>query len=182
MYWPAAESGYRLGTIVGTPRASLDTTQLYEKGPAVKLGTLQLISVQAGLRARKVDRQIEQRSSLYGLLDEGQGQVGGCAGGPIPYRGRQATSCIAGPAGAKGSFLVSTCQMASDSWRAMSTRATLAPRWRPRRCLVRYAWAPIGRMASPREQAYVALFLASDESSFVVGSTYLADGGFTSSI
>jgi len=44
------------------------------------------------------------------------------------------------------------------------------------------AWAPIGRMASPREQAYVALFLASDESSFVVGSTYLADGGFTASI
>ena len=44
------------------------------------------------------------------------------------------------------------------------------------------AWAPIGRMAAPREQAYVALFLASEESSFVVGSTYLADGGFTSSI
>jgi 3-oxoacyl-[acyl-carrier protein] reductase len=44
------------------------------------------------------------------------------------------------------------------------------------------AWAPIGRMATPREQAYVALFLASDESSFVVGSTYLADGGFTASI
>ena len=43
-------------------------------------------------------------------------------------------------------------------------------------------WAPIGRMASPREQAYVALFLASDEASFVVGSTYLADGGFTASI
>jgi 3-oxoacyl-[acyl-carrier protein] reductase len=44
------------------------------------------------------------------------------------------------------------------------------------------AWAPIGRMAEPREQAYVALFLASDEASFVVGSTYLADGGFTASI
>ena len=44
------------------------------------------------------------------------------------------------------------------------------------------AWAPIGRIAAPREQAYVALFLASDEASFVVGSTYLADGGFTSSI
>ena len=44
------------------------------------------------------------------------------------------------------------------------------------------AWAPIGRMATPREQAFVALFLASDESSFVVGSTFLADGGFTASI
>jgi 3-oxoacyl-[acyl-carrier protein] reductase len=44
------------------------------------------------------------------------------------------------------------------------------------------AWAPIGRMADPREQAAVALFLASDEASFVVGSTFLADGGFTSSI
>jgi 3-oxoacyl-[acyl-carrier protein] reductase len=44
------------------------------------------------------------------------------------------------------------------------------------------AWAPIGRMATPREQAHIALFLASDESSFVVGSTYLADGGFTASI
>jgi NAD(P)-dependent dehydrogenase (short-subunit alcohol dehydrogenase family) len=44
------------------------------------------------------------------------------------------------------------------------------------------AWAPIGRMATPREQAYVALFLASDEAAFVVGSTFIADGGFTASI
>jgi NAD(P)-dependent dehydrogenase (short-subunit alcohol dehydrogenase family) len=41
------------------------------------------------------------------------------------------------------------------------------------------AWAPIGRMGTPREMALVALFLASDESSFVVGATVLADGGFT---
>jgi len=63
--------------------------------------------------------------------------MGGCSGGPIPGEGRHATSLIAGPAGAKGSFFVRTCNMASESWRAMSTRATLAPRWRPRRCLVR---------------------------------------------
>ena len=44
------------------------------------------------------------------------------------------------------------------------------------------AWAPIGRMATPREQAAVALFLASDEASFVVGATFVADGGFTASI
>jgi NAD(P)-dependent dehydrogenase (short-subunit alcohol dehydrogenase family) len=41
------------------------------------------------------------------------------------------------------------------------------------------AWAPIGRMGTPREMANVALFLASDEASFVVGATFLADGGFT---
>jgi NAD(P)-dependent dehydrogenase (short-subunit alcohol dehydrogenase family) len=40
-------------------------------------------------------------------------------------------------------------------------------------------WAPIGRMGTPREMANVALFLASDEASFVVGATFLADGGFT---
>lgn len=41
------------------------------------------------------------------------------------------------------------------------------------------SWAPIGRVASPREIAYGALFLASDESSFAVGSCLVLDGGFT---
>lgn len=40
-------------------------------------------------------------------------------------------------------------------------------------------WAPIGRMGSPREIARAALFLASEESSFVVGATLLVDGGYT---
>ena len=133
----AVATCYAVEILVLLVLARATTIKLYEKGPAVKLGTLQLISVQAGLRARKVDRQIEQRSSLYGLLDEGQGQMGGCSGGPIPLGGRHATSLMAGPAGAKGSFLVRTCQMASASWRAMSTRATFAPRWRPSLCLVR---------------------------------------------
>jgi hypothetical protein len=44
--------------------------------------------------------------------------------------GRQAARICVGPAGAKGSPLVSMCQMASVSRRAISTRATLAPRWR----------------------------------------------------
>ena len=42
------------------------------------------------------------------------------------------------PAGAKGLLVVSMCQMASVSLRAMSTRATDAPRWRPSRVLVRW--------------------------------------------
>jgi 3-oxoacyl-[acyl-carrier protein] reductase len=41
------------------------------------------------------------------------------------------------------------------------------------------AWAPIGRMAAPREIAEAALFLASDAASFVVGTTLVVDGGYT---
>ena len=40
-------------------------------------------------------------------------------------------------------------------------------------------WAPIMRVADPIEIAQGALFLASDESSFAVGSSLVLDGGFT---
>jgi 3-oxoacyl-[acyl-carrier protein] reductase len=39
--------------------------------------------------------------------------------------------------------------------------------------------APAGRHAQPSELANVVLFLASDEASFVHGSVYMADGGWT---
>jgi NAD(P)-dependent dehydrogenase (short-subunit alcohol dehydrogenase family) len=39
---------------------------------------------------------------------------------------------------------------------------------------------PIGRLGTPQEIAAVALFLASDESSFLTGSVVTADGGMTS--
>jgi NAD(P)-dependent dehydrogenase (short-subunit alcohol dehydrogenase family) len=39
------------------------------------------------------------------------------------------------------------------------------------------AATPLGRMGSPDEIASAALFLASDESSFVNGSELFADGG-----
>jgi NAD(P)-dependent dehydrogenase (short-subunit alcohol dehydrogenase family) len=38
---------------------------------------------------------------------------------------------------------------------------------------------PAGRLAEAREVAQAALFLASDESSFVTGATFLVDGGIT---
>lgn len=38
---------------------------------------------------------------------------------------------------------------------------------------------PIGRMAKPEEIAYLALYLCSEEASFVTGCDYPIDGGFT---
>jgi NAD(P)-dependent dehydrogenase (short-subunit alcohol dehydrogenase family) len=43
----------------------------------------------------------------------------------------------------------------------------------------RRAHWPMGRLAKPREIVSGALFLASDESSYVTGSTFLVDGGLT---
>ncbi len=41
------------------------------------------------------------------------------------------------------------------------------------------ATQPIGRMAKPDEIAYLALYLCSDEASFITGSNFPIDGGFT---
>ena len=41
------------------------------------------------------------------------------------------------------------------------------------------SFQPIGRPGTPREIAHLALFLASDEASFMTGSIVLADGGMT---
>jgi NAD(P)-dependent dehydrogenase (short-subunit alcohol dehydrogenase family) len=39
------------------------------------------------------------------------------------------------------------------------------------------AQTPLGRLADPAETAAVAVFLASDESSFMAGSEVFVDGG-----
>jgi 2-keto-3-deoxy-L-fuconate dehydrogenase len=38
---------------------------------------------------------------------------------------------------------------------------------------------PMGRLGTPEEVAHLAVFLASDEASFVTGSIFVADGGWT---
>jgi NAD(P)-dependent dehydrogenase (short-subunit alcohol dehydrogenase family) len=49
----------------------------------------------------------------------------------------------------------------------------------PERAAKRLVHAPMGRFAEPEEIARGALFLASDDSSFVTASTFLVDGGLS---
>jgi NAD(P)-dependent dehydrogenase (short-subunit alcohol dehydrogenase family) len=49
----------------------------------------------------------------------------------------------------------------------------------PARRQRRMVHIPPGRLAQAREIANAALFLASDESSYVNGSTFMVDGGIT---
>jgi NAD(P)-dependent dehydrogenase (short-subunit alcohol dehydrogenase family) len=50
----------------------------------------------------------------------------------------------------------------------------------PEKAQRRLVHVPMGRFAEPREIAQAALFLASDDSSYVTASTFLVDGGLTS--
>jgi NAD(P)-dependent dehydrogenase (short-subunit alcohol dehydrogenase family) len=49
----------------------------------------------------------------------------------------------------------------------------------PEKAARRLVHLPMGRFAEPREVAQAALFLASDESSYVTASTFLVDGGLS---
>jgi NAD(P)-dependent dehydrogenase (short-subunit alcohol dehydrogenase family) len=50
----------------------------------------------------------------------------------------------------------------------------------PERAARRLVHLPMGRFAEAREIANAALFLASDESSYITASTFLVDGGISS--
>ena len=49
----------------------------------------------------------------------------------------------------------------------------------PERAARRLVHIPMGRFGEPSEMAAAAAFLASDDSSFITGSTFLVDGGIS---
>jgi NAD(P)-dependent dehydrogenase (short-subunit alcohol dehydrogenase family) len=49
----------------------------------------------------------------------------------------------------------------------------------PARAARRLVHVPMGRFADPAEVARAALFLASDDSSYITASTFMVDGGIS---
>src|ERR1700722_6469259 len=70
-------------------------------------------------------------STLYRLLGGRSGSMGASLRWRISERAVYAARAFWALAGAKGWLRVSMCQIASESWRAMSTWATFAPRCLP---------------------------------------------------
>ena len=60
---------------------------------------------------------------------------------------------------------------------AIQTRISPPPGTEPHNTQI--AKTPLGRIGQPREVAYAALFLASDESSYITGAVLPVDGGWT---
>ena len=104
---------------------------LYEKGPDVNGCSFELSARSKGVSG-------DELSSLYRFLVGRPGLVGELRLVQFIQGRQMRPDDVWDLAGEKNEPVWSMCQMASVSLRATSTRATLAPRWRPSRLLVRW--------------------------------------------
>ena len=145
------------------------------------------------LNVRSMDRTI--KATLPGMLKKGKGSIINIASGAssvrgIPFRYVYGTTkaavigltkSVAADFIRKGIRVNAICPGTIESPSLDDRIATLAKKSGATEKTVRQQFIdrqPMGRLGTPQEIAALAVYLASDESSYTTGQIHLADGGF----
>ena len=160
-----------------TPRyapADWDYEQTWDWVMAVNLKGTYLVSRRA-VQAMSGGGAIVNLSSIYGLV--GRPMFFGTGDDPYPP-GKAGviglTKDMANAFGARGIRVNALCP--SFVFTPLTETLTEDAAWRTQM----EAMQPLGRLGTAQEVAYAALFLASDEASFITGVALPVDGGYTS--
>ena len=151
-----------------------DYEQVWDWVMAVNLKGTYLVSRRA-VQAMSAGGAIVNLSSIYGLV--GRPMFFGTGDDPYPP-GKHGviglTRDMANNFGARGIRVNALCP--AFVYSPLTRTLTEDPAWRSQM----EAMQPLGRLGTVEEVAYAALFLASDESSFITGVALPVDGGYTS--
>ncbi|MDE0222009.1 MAG: SDR family oxidoreductase [Spirochaetaceae bacterium] len=160
-----------------TPRYAPDDwdyEQVWDWVMAVNLKGTYLVSRRA-VQAMSAGGAIVNLSSIYGLV--GRPMFFGTGDDPYPP-GKHGviglTRDMANNFGARGIRVNALCP--AFVYSPLTRTLTEDPAWRSQM----EAMQPLGRLGTVEEVAYAALFLASDDSSFITGVALPVDGGYTS--
>ena len=160
-----------------TPRYAPDDwdyEQVWDWVMAVNLKGTYLVSRRA-VQAMSAGGAIVNLSSIYGLV--GRPMFFGTGDDPYPP-GKHGviglTRDMANNFGARGVRVNALCP--AFVYSPLTRTLTEDPAWRSQM----EAMQPLGRLGTVEEVAHAALFLASDEASFITGVALPVDGGYTS--
>ncbi len=160
-----------------TPRYAPDEwdhEQVWDWVMAVNLKGTYLVS-RSAVQAMRGGGAIVNLSSIYGLV--GRPMFFGTGDDPYPP-GKHGiiglTRDMANNFGARGIRVNALCP--AFVYSPLTRTLTEDPAWRSQM----EAMQPLGRLGTVEEVAYAALFLASDEASFITGVALPVDGGYTS--